>query len=132
HQAAAHGADAILLIAAVLGEREMRDFRELAEKYRMSALVEVHDAEELKPALASGARIVGVNNRNLHTFEVDLDVSMRLAEQIPSEIVRVAESGIHSSADVRKLAAAGYQGFLVGEHLMKSGDPAGSLRALLS
>lgn len=132
HQAAAHGADAILLIAAILTERQMRDFRELAERYRMAALVEVHDEEELKPAIASGARIIGVNNRDLHTFKVTLETSLRLAEMIPSGVVRVAESGIHSAADVQRLRAAGYQAFLVGEHLMKSGDPAGALRALLA
>jgi indole-3-glycerol phosphate synthase len=131
-QAAAYGADAILLIAAILSERQMRDFRELAERYRMAALVEVHDKDELQPALASGARIVGVNNRNLHTFEVSLETSLRLAEKIPAGVVRVAESGIHSSADVQRLRASGYQAFLVGEHLMKSGDPAGALKALLS
>ncbi len=132
HQAAAYGSDAILLIAAILSERQMRDFRELAEHYGMAALVEVHDEEELQPAIASGARLVGVNNRNLHTFEVSLETSLRLAEKIPTGVVRVAESGIHSSADVRRLHAAGYQAFLVGEHLMKSGDPAGALKALLS
>ncbi len=132
HQAAAYGADAILLIAAILSERQMRDFRELADRYRMAALVEVHDEEELEPALASGARLIGVNNRNLHTFEVSLETSIRLAEKIPADVVRVAESGIHSSADVQRLRSAGYQAFLVGEHLMKSGDPAGALRALLS
>jgi indole-3-glycerol phosphate synthase len=132
HQAAAYGADSILLIAAILCERQMRDFRELADHYHMAALVEVHDEEELKPALASGARLIGVNNRNLHTFEVSLETSIRLAEEIPVGVVRVAESGIHSSADVRRLRSAGYQAFLVGEHLMKSGDPAGALRALLS
>lgn len=131
-QAAAHGADAILLIAAILSAQQMRDFRELAEIYHMAALVEVHDEEELAPAIASGARIIGVNNRNLHTFEVSLDTSLRLAEKIPSGVVRVAESGIHSSADVQLLRAAGYQAFLVGEHLMKSGDPAAALRELLS
>jgi indole-3-glycerol phosphate synthase len=132
HQAAAHGADAILLIAAILSERQMRDFRELAERYRMAALVEVHDEEELGPAVASGARLIGVNNRNLHTFEVKLETALGLAEKIPAGVVRVAESGIHSSADVERLRAAGYQAFLVGEHLMKSGDPAGALRALIS
>jgi indole-3-glycerol phosphate synthase len=130
HQAAAYGADAILLIAAILSERQMRDFRELAGRYRMAALVEVHDEEELKPALASGARIIGVNNRNLHTFEVSLETSLRLAEKIPAGVVKVAESGIHSSAEVQRLRAEGYQAFLVGEHLMKSGDPVGALRAL--
>jgi indole-3-glycerol phosphate synthase len=130
HQAASYGADAILLIAAILSERQMRDFRELAARYRMAALVEVHDEEELEPAIASGARIIGVNNRNLHTFEVTLETSIRLAEKIPADVLRVAESGIHSSADVQQLRAVGYQAFLVGEHLMKSGDPVGALRAL--
>jgi indole-3-glycerol phosphate synthase len=132
HQAAAHGADAILLIAAILSERDMRDFRELAERYRMSALVEVHGEEELKPAVASGARIIGVNNRDLHTFQVDLGVALRLADKIPTGVIKVAESGIHTAADVRKLRAAGYNSFLVGEYLMRSGDPARALQTLLS
>ena len=132
HQAAAHGADAILLIAAILSEREMRDLRELAERYSMSALVEVHGEDELKPAVASGARIIGVNNRDLRTFQVDLAVSLRLADKIPSSVIKVAESGIHTAADVRQLRAAGYNSFLVGEHLMKSGDPARALQTLLS
>ncbi len=132
HEAAAHGADAILLIAAILSEHEMRAFREIAEGYRMAAVVEVHDEEELKPAIASGARIIGVNNRNLHTFQVDLGVSLRLAGKIPAGVLKVTESGIHSAADVERLRPAGYHVFLVGEHLMKSGDPAQALRALLS
>ena len=132
HQAAAHGADAILLIAAILSERQMRDFRELAEHYGMSALVEVHDDEELKPAIASGARIIGVNNRDLRTFHVDLGVSIRLAGKIPSSVTKVSESGISSAADVRQLRAAGYNAFLVGEHLMRSGDPVRALQTLLS
>ena len=132
HQAAAHGADAILLIAAILTERQMREFRELAESYRMSALVEVHDEEELKQAIASGARIIGVNNRNLHTFKVDLTVSLRLAGKIPEGVVKVTESGIHSAGDLQRLRAAGYQAFLVGGHLVKSADPAAALRALLA
>jgi indole-3-glycerol phosphate synthase len=131
-EAAAHGADAILLIAAILTEREMRDFRELAEHYRMAALVEVHEAEELERAVASGARMIGVNNRNLHTFEVNLQTALRLAEKIPAGAIKVAESGIHSAKDIQRLTAAGYDAFLVGEHLMKSGDPTNALRALLS
>ena len=131
-EAAAHGADAILLIAAILTEREMRDFRELAEHYRMAALVEVHEADELERAAASGARMIGVNNRNLHTFEVNLQTALRLAEKIPAGAVKVAESGIHSAKDIQRLTAAGYDAFLVGEHLMKSGDPTNALRALLS
>ncbi|HLH00404.1 MAG TPA: indole-3-glycerol phosphate synthase TrpC [Bryobacteraceae bacterium] len=132
HQAAAHAADAILLIAAILTERELRDLRELAEQYRLAALVEVHDEDELDAAIASGARIIGVNNRNLHTFEVDLNVSLRLAAKMPPETVTVAESGIQSRADIGRLAAAGYQAFLIGEYLLKSPDPAQALRALLS
>jgi indole-3-glycerol phosphate synthase len=131
-QAAAHGADAILLIAAILTVAEMRRFRELAERLHMAALVEIHGDEELGPALDSGASIVGVNNRDLHTFQVSLETSERLAERIPAGIVRVAESGIHSSADVARLGASGFSAFLVGEHLMKSGDPAGAIRALRS
>jgi indole-3-glycerol phosphate synthase len=131
-EAAAHGADAILLIAAILSAREMRDFRELAERFGMSALVEVHDAEELAPALDSGARIVGVNNRNLRNFEVKLETSLELASRIPANVLKVSESGIFHSADVHRLMDAGYSAFLVGEHLMKSRDPAAALRLLCS
>jgi indole-3-glycerol phosphate synthase len=131
-EAAAHGADAILLIAAILTAREMRDFRELAARYGMDALVEVHDADELGPALDSGAQIIGVNNRNLRTFEVRLETSLELAAQMPAGVLKVSESGIHSAADVQRLSNAGYSAFLVGEHLMKSGDPAEAVRLLCS
>jgi len=131
-EAAAHHADAILLIAAILTDRELSDFRELAERYKMAAIVEVHDEEELRLAAASGARIIGVNNRNLHSFEVNLDVSLRLAEKMPPNVIRIAESGIHDRADVERLSAAGYQAFLVGEHLMRSADPSAALGALLA
>jgi indole-3-glycerol phosphate synthase len=95
-------------------------------------LVEVHDEFELETALASGAEIVGVNNRNLHTFDVNLDTSLQLAARFPAHVVKVSESGIHSRADVARLAGAGYQAFLVGEHLMKSADPSAALRELRS
>ena len=131
-EAAARGADAILLIAELLEEKEMRRLRELAARYQMAALVEVHDASELETALDSGAAIIGVNNRNLHTFEVTLETSLQLAGKIPASVVKVSESGIHSQADVAKLAAGGFHAFLVGEHLMKSADPAASLRELRS
>ena len=131
-EAAAHGADAILLIAAVLEESTMRQFRELAAGFGMAALIEVHDEAELDAAIASGAEIIGVNNRNLHTFAVTLETSLLLVEKIPSSIIKVAESGIESGDDVRKLSAAGYDAFLVGEHLMKSLDPATALRELRS
>ena len=129
-EAAYHQADAILLIAALLDESELRRLREMAAYYKMAALVEVHDESELDRALASGAEIIGVNNRNLHTFHVTLETSLRLAEKIPSGIVKVSESGIHSSADVKRLK--GFDAFLVGEHLMKSADPAAALRELRS
>jgi indole-3-glycerol phosphate synthase len=96
----------------------------------MAALVEVHNAEELARAADSGAEIIGVNNRNLHTFEVRLETSLELAESMPAGVLKVSESGIHSAADVRRLMDAGYRAFLVGEHLMKSGDPAAALEAL--
>jgi indole-3-glycerol phosphate synthase len=127
-EAAAHGADAILLIAALLDQSDLRRFRELAALYEMDALIEVHDQAELDRALGSGAEIIGVNNRNLHTFEVTLETSLRLAEKIPSSVVKVTESGIHSSADIKLLSAAGFHAFLVGEHLMKAPDPAAALR----
>jgi indole-3-glycerol phosphate synthase len=131
-EAAAQGADAILLIAALLDELTMRRFRELAAHYKMAALVEVHDEQELERALGSGAEIIGVNNRNLHTFEVTLETSLRLAAKIPSGVLKVSESGVHSSADVKTLRAAGFQAFLVGEHLMKSANPAAALSELRS
>lgn len=130
-EAAAAGADAILLIAAILTERQLRSLRELAESFDMAALVEVHDESELERAVASGAALIGVNNRNLHTFEVNLDTALRLAERMPDGVVRVSESGIRSRADIEQLQRAGYQAFLVGEHLMRAAEPALALRRLL-
>ncbi|WP_321477160.1 indole-3-glycerol phosphate synthase TrpC [uncultured Paludibaculum sp.] len=130
-EAAASGADAILLIAAILSREQLREFRTLASRFAMASLVEVHDEEELDKALESGAEIVGVNNRNLRTFEVSLETSERLAARMPASLLKVAESGIHSRADVERLMASGFQAFLVGEHLMKSNDPSAALKALL-
>jgi indole-3-glycerol phosphate synthase len=129
-QAAAHRADAILLIAAILTEQQMRDLREDAEQRGLAALIEVHDDAELDRAIGSGAQIIGVNNRNLHTFEVTLETSFRLSERMPDGIVRVSESGIHGREDIERLRSAGYTAFLVGEHLMRSGNPAAALRDL--
>ena len=131
-EAAAFGADAILLIAAILEDGELRRFRELAEEYRMDALVEVHNEAEFERAIDSGATLIGVNNRDLHTFAVNLDTSLRLAERFSAGMLGVSESGIHSNEDVRVLRSAGYRAFLVGEHLMKSPDPAWALEALRS
>jgi indole-3-glycerol phosphate synthase len=129
-EAAAHGADAILLIAAILADDEMRLLRELARQYAMDALVEVHDEDELKSALASGAEIIGVNNRNLHTFEVTIGTSLRLADKIPSNLLKISESGIDSRQRIDELRAAGYGAFLIGEYLMKSGNPREALAEL--
>lgn len=129
-EAAAHGADAILLIVAILDALSLCRLRLFAAQWNLAVLVEVHDGEELSKAVDCGADIIGVNNRNLRTFEVTLETSIRLAEKIPAPVVKVSESGIHSAADVHRLCAAGFQGFLVGEHLMKSGDPEQALRNL--
>jgi indole-3-glycerol phosphate synthase len=129
-EAAAAGADAILLIVAILDEAQLRAYRELAESFGMAGLVEVHDACELETAKRSGARIIGVNNRDLRTFRVSLDVSISLAAEMPEDVVRVSESGIFTCQDVRKLAAAGYNAFLVGEHLVKSPNPTLALQEL--
>jgi indole-3-glycerol phosphate synthase len=131
-EAAACGADAILLIAAILDVPEMRAFRQLAAEFGMASLVEAHNAAELDAALESGAEIVGVNNRDLNTFVVSLDTSVKLATRIPDGVIKVSESGIFTSADVRKLMACGYGAFLVGEHLVKSGDPTRALRDLVA
>ena len=130
-EAAAHGADAILLIAAILELEELIALRELAASLGLAVLVEVHDGEELAKAIDCGAEIIGVNNRNLQTFEVSLDTSLRLSFQMPTNVIRVSESGIYTRADVELLNGAGFQAFLVGESLMKSQDPVQSLRSLL-
>lgn len=130
-EAAAHGADAILLIASILEEREIRNLRELAARYRMAALIEVHDQRELTTALAAGADIIGVNNRDLRTFEVNLETSLRLAEQMPDGVLKISESGIHSRGDIQRLKDAGFGAFLIGEHLLQAASPEAELRALL-
>jgi indole-3-glycerol phosphate synthase len=130
-EAAARGADAILLIAAVLEVSELQSFRELAASLHMASLVEVHDADELKKALDSGAEVIGVNNRDLQTFEVQLETSLRLSYLMPSASIRVSESGIASRSDIELLLGAGFHAFLVGESLMKSPDPSSALAALL-
>lgn len=131
-EAAANGADAILLIAAILDARELHHLRELAARYGMAALVEVHDEVELAKALDAGAAIIGVNNRDLSTFQVSLETSLRLAPRIPAPVLKVSESGIRAADDVRKLRAAGYQAFLIGEQLMRSGDPVAALHSLVT
>ncbi|HUE22527.1 MAG TPA: indole-3-glycerol phosphate synthase TrpC [Bryobacteraceae bacterium] len=131
-EAAAGGADAILLIAAILDAAEIRGLAGMAAGYGMAALVEVHDDRDLAKAVDAGAGIIGVNNRDLTTFEVTLETSLRLAPRIPPGVLKVSESGIRCARDIERLREAGYQAFLVGEHLMKSADPAEALRALLA
>lgn len=130
-EAAASSADAILLIAAVLPVEQLKAFRQLAESYSMDALVEVHDEAELERALASGATLVGVNNRDLRSFQVSLETAERLAARMPEGLTRVAESGIHTRADIERLSAAGYHAFLVGERLMTAADPRAALSELI-
>jgi len=131
-EAAAHGADAILLIAAVLDVPQLQSFRELAARLGLAALVEVHDHDDLQKAIDSGAEMIGVNNRNLETFEVSINTSLRLSYSMPSQVIRISESGIHNRADIDLLSDAGFNAFLVGESLMKAKDPTAALRALLS
>lgn len=130
-EARAAGADAVLLIAAVLDDEALVGLRERAEVLGLAALVEVHDAAELARASASGARVIGVNNRNLRTLSVDLDTSAALAASIPEGCVAVAESGLRSPSDLRRLAAAGYDAFLIGERVMTAPDPGRALAELL-
>jgi indole-3-glycerol phosphate synthase len=125
------GADAVLLIAAVLSDHELGTLHSTAAELGLEALVEVHDQAELERALAVEPAIVGVNNRDLHTMEVRLETALELAERIPDGVVAVAESGIASGADVRRLRDAGYDAFLVGEHLMTAPDPRQALERLL-
>jgi indole-3-glycerol phosphate synthase len=126
------GADAVLLIVAALDDAELRDLHALAEDLGLAALVEAHDEREVERALAAGARIVGVNQRDLVTFEVDTDRAVRVAAAIPDGVVKVAESGIRDAADARRLAVAGYDAVLVGEHLVTSGDPARAVSELVA
>jgi indole-3-glycerol phosphate synthase len=125
------GADAVLLIAALLDDSMLRHMREETERCGMEALVEVHNESELKRALDAGATIIGVNNRDLRTFEVSLDTSLSLVRLIPSGVLPVAESGIRTSEDIRRLSDSGYRGFLIGEYLMRSPSPGATLKQLL-
>lgn len=130
-EARAAGADAVLLIVAALGGSGLEDLLGVAGRAGLAALVEVHDGRELDRALGAGARIVGVNNRDLRTLAVSLDVAVGLAPAIPDDVLAVAESGIRTGADVRRLREAGFDAFLVGEHLMASPDPGEALSRLL-
>jgi indole-3-glycerol phosphate synthase len=127
----AAGADSFLLIAAVLDDESLRDLLELGRELKMEALVEVHSGEELARVLAAGARIVGVNNRDLRDFSVHLETSLELVESIPEGCIAVSESGLHSHDDLVRLRSAGFDAFLIGEHLMQREDPGAALAGLL-
>ncbi|MBA4397931.1 MAG: indole-3-glycerol phosphate synthase TrpC [Syntrophus sp. (in: bacteria)] len=125
------GADAVLLIAAILETGQLGDYLAVTQDLGMSALVEVHDRQDLDKALAAGAGIIGINNRNLKTFVTDLQTSRDLIDAIPDDCIVVSESGIRTRADIETLTAAGIHAFLIGETLMQAADRGGKLRELL-
>ena len=119
----AHGADVILLIASVLTRQEIKNLSEFGQSLGLEILLEVHNLEELEKSILPSLDLIGVNNRNLKTFEVNLDYSKQLASKIPDEFVKISESGISSAEAVKELQQFGYQGFLMGEHFMKTKNP---------
>ena len=130
YEARTMGADAILLIAAILDDDKLREYKDIAEFLGMDILAEVHDETELERVLAADFNIVGINNRNLKTFEVTLDTTALLAKLIPSGKVIVSESGIKDNADMKMVRSCGADAVLIGETLMRSGNIGGTLKAL--
>ena len=132
YESVAAGADALLLIVAILPDHDLRSLLDLCNQLRIAALVEVHTEAELERAIAAGARIIGVNNRNLKTLEVNLETSFDLRAKMPCGCVAVSESGIKSAADLRRIREAGFNAVLIGERLMTQPDPGMALRQLLA
>ncbi len=130
-EARAHCADAVLLIVAALSQTELVNLAHRSADYRLEVLCEVHDEQEIARALDAGCTLIGVNSRNLRTFQVDLQHAFRLAKLIPESVLRVAESGIRDGADIRRLRDEGYDAFLIGESLMAAESPGAALRKLL-
>ena len=130
-EARAAGADAFLLIVAILDDETLRELLELGRSLKMEPLVEVHSREELGRAIAAGARIIGVNNRDLRDFKVRIETSLELIESVPEDCIAVSESGLRTHEDLARLRSAGFDAFLVGEHLVKEADPALPLRSLI-
>ena len=130
-EARANHADAILLIVAALDQKELVALAGIARSHSLDVLCEAHDEPELQRALDAGCDLIGINSRNLRTFEVNLETAFRLAEKIPAACVRVAESGIRNPSDIVRLREAGYNACLVGESLMRQPDPAAALAGLL-
>ncbi len=131
-EAKAHGADLILLIAAVLSREEIKSLSEFAHRLGLEVLLEVHNQEELEKSIMPSLDMIGVNNRNLKTFEVSLDFSKELADQIPNEFVKVSESGISSIEAITELKPFGYQGFLIGENFMKTDNAGQAAKEFIS
>ncbi|UOK41383.1 MULTISPECIES: indole-3-glycerol phosphate synthase TrpC [Flavobacterium] len=131
-EAKAHGADAILLIAAVLTRKEIKQLSEFAQSLGLEVLLEVHNREELDKAFMPSLNMIGVNNRNLKSFEISLKYSKELAKHIPNEFVKVSESGISSTEAIIELQQYGYQGFLIGEHFMKTENPGIAAKSLIN
>jgi indole-3-glycerol phosphate synthase len=130
-EARAHAADCILVILAMIDDHVAGDLLGAALRYRMDALVEVHDEQELDRALTLGAEMIGINNRDLRTFDTNIEVTLRLAPKIPGDVLAIAESGLASRADLDLLAEAGVTTFLIGESLMRQADVAAATRALI-
>lgn len=130
YESRAAGADAILLITAILSSQQLDDFLGLATELGLAVLVETHSQTELESALATKAKIIGINNRNLQTLQVDLSTTLQLTKQIPDSVVKVSESGIHSRQDIEKLAPSGIDAVLVGEFLMRSSNVGKTLQQL--
>jgi len=130
-EAKAYGADVILLIAAVLSQSEIKSLSEFAKTLGMDVLLEVHNLEELQKSIMPSVDMLGVNNRNLKTFEVSLDISKNLSAEIPDEFVKVSESGISTIEAIKELRPFGYQGFLIGENFMKTDNPGRSAEAFI-
>jgi indole-3-glycerol phosphate synthase len=131
-EARANSADAVLLIVATLSQQELSSLALAARKHELDVLCEVHDEHELQRALDCGCDLIGVNSRDLRTFNVDLAAAFRLAESLPPEVVAVAESGIESGTDITRLRSAGYDAFLIGETLMRAASPGEALRSLVA
>jgi indole-3-glycerol phosphate synthase len=132
YEARLYGADALLLIVSALGQDELSELLGLTHSLGMNALVEVHDEEELERALDAGSRIIGINNRDLRTFDVDLGVSARLSRKMPAGIIAIAESGIGSGEDIKMLSKHGLHAFLIGETFMRAPDPGLELKNLIN
>ncbi len=131
-EARAAGADSFLLITAILNDVALRELLDLGRSMKMEPLVEVHSGEELERAVSAGARIIGVNNRDLRSFDVRVETSLELIEAIPEDCIAVSESGLRTHDDLARLRRAGFDAFLIGEHLMKETDPAVPLRSLVA